>query len=277
MTGWTLDPETPELPQSVHFYADGPAGSGLFAGTANANAAYAFSNWGTEYPGYHGFLFHIPDEFKDGREHSLYAYSIDSDGVDGNTVLLSGSPMKFTIAAGAQTVTIEPFEIHGIDTEFSQQESIDPTEQPDVSASPDESLRIVDSDGDKLTDYQEGLYGTDTNNPDTDGDGYPDGLEVRSGYSPLSPEPIKIEITHPDRYRMLRLPLSVEIQEATMLSNLLELHYGQGAIPIDQNQWSVYVNAYIYGGYTVGEIIRTLDGETSVVHPVSRALEWRNQ
>ena len=42
-----------------------------------------------------------------------------------------------------------------------------------------------DSDGDKLSDYAEKhFYFTDPQNPDTDGDGYPDGTEVRGGYNP---------------------------------------------------------------------------------------------
>ncbi len=41
-----------------------------------------------------------------------------------------------------------------------------------------------DTDGDKLTDVEEATYGTDLRNPDTDGDGYPDGSEVRSLFDP---------------------------------------------------------------------------------------------
>jgi len=43
----------------------------------------------------------------------------------------------------------------------------------------------IDTDKDGLPDYMENLYGTDPNNPDTDGDGYKDGEEVESGYDPL--------------------------------------------------------------------------------------------
>ena len=44
----------------------------------------------------------------------------------------------------------------------------------------------TDSDGDGLSDYEELLiYGTDFLNPDTDGDGIPDGLEVSLGTDPL--------------------------------------------------------------------------------------------
>ncbi len=42
-----------------------------------------------------------------------------------------------------------------------------------------------DSDGDKLPDVLEETMGTLVDNPDTDGDGYLDGVELLSGYDPL--------------------------------------------------------------------------------------------
>jgi len=45
-------------------------------------------------------------------------------------------------------------------------------------------LSILDSDEDGLSDEEEIFYGTDKNNPDTDGDGYLDGDEVEGGYNP---------------------------------------------------------------------------------------------
>jgi len=43
----------------------------------------------------------------------------------------------------------------------------------------------VDTDSDNLTDLEENLVGTSPVNPDTDGDGFKDGDEIDSGYSPL--------------------------------------------------------------------------------------------
>ncbi len=43
----------------------------------------------------------------------------------------------------------------------------------------------IDTDTDGLPDYMENIYGSDPNNPDTDGDGYKDGEEVEGGYDPL--------------------------------------------------------------------------------------------
>jgi hypothetical protein len=47
------------------------------------------------------------------------------------------------------------------------------------------NIANFDSDKDGLTDNLEAFYGTDKNNPDTDGDGYNDGDEVNNGYDPL--------------------------------------------------------------------------------------------
>jgi len=48
-----------------------------------------------------------------------------------------------------------------------------------------------DSDYDGLSDYQEIELNTDPFLPDTDGDGFLDGVEVASGYNPLNPSPAK--------------------------------------------------------------------------------------
>lgn len=50
----------------------------------------------------------------------------------------------------------------------------------------------IDDDQDGISNYHElHKYYTDDQNPDTDGDGYDDGTEIRNWYSPLNAEPIK--------------------------------------------------------------------------------------
>lgn len=53
----------------------------------------------------------------------------------------------------------------------------------------------LDVDRDGLTDVEEDLYGTQLRLPDTDGDGYTDGQELLSGYSPLSSGPVLLSDT----------------------------------------------------------------------------------
>ncbi len=47
----------------------------------------------------------------------------------------------------------------------------------------------IDADKDGLTDEEEKLYGTNLSSRDSDGDGYSDGVEVKSGYNPMKPAP----------------------------------------------------------------------------------------
>ncbi|MFA5359420.1 MAG: L,D-transpeptidase family protein [Patescibacteria group bacterium] len=52
----------------------------------------------------------------------------------------------------------------------------------------------LDSDNDHVADEDEiNIYHTNPNNPDTDGDGRSDWLELNNGYSPHNPEEIKLE------------------------------------------------------------------------------------
>ncbi len=56
------------------------------------------------------------------------------------------------------------------------------------------AIGLLDTDKDAVPDYDEtNIYHTDINNPDTDGDGYSDWVELNNGYSPLDPRPLKLE------------------------------------------------------------------------------------
>ncbi len=50
----------------------------------------------------------------------------------------------------------------------------------------------VDSDKDGLSDYKEFEFQTDALNPDTDGDGFKDGDEIKAKYDPLNKSKIKL-------------------------------------------------------------------------------------
>ena len=55
----------------------------------------------------------------------------------------------------------------------------------------------IDSDNDGLTDSEELIYGTDPNNPDTDGDSFKDGDEVKNGYNPKGAGKLIINVINP--------------------------------------------------------------------------------
>jgi hypothetical protein len=51
----------------------------------------------------------------------------------------------------------------------------------------------LDADADGLSDILEAKFQTDMTNPDSDGDGYSDGLEINNGYDPLRGEGVKLK------------------------------------------------------------------------------------
>lgn len=50
----------------------------------------------------------------------------------------------------------------------------------------------LDSDHDGLSDAQEQQFDTNPTAADTDGDSYADGVEIRNGYDPKNPNPVKL-------------------------------------------------------------------------------------
>ena len=100
--GWAQDVDAPEAALTIHFYIDGPAGSGPVAGVATAN----------QYRGdlctaigscSHGFSFDIPAQFKDGGSHTVYAYAIDTTDPVNNNALLDNSPHTFQCVTASAT------------------------------------------------------------------------------------------------------------------------------------------------------------------------------
>jgi hypothetical protein len=92
--GWAADEDTPFTPALVHFYVDGPAGSGTLAGVKAADMhrpdlCTAIGSCD------HGFVWSVPLQFRDGRSHRLYAYGIDTTVADRNNTLLSGTYKTF--------------------------------------------------------------------------------------------------------------------------------------------------------------------------------------
>jgi len=92
----------------------------------------------------------------------------DGDGLsDGDEVLLHGTNPLLVDTDG-----------DGMNDKWELDHGFDPLDFLNPGAT-------GDADGDGLTNLQESVHGTDPNNPDTDGDGMPDGWEVANGLNPL--------------------------------------------------------------------------------------------
>lgn len=89
-----------------------------------------------------------------------------------------------------------------------------------------------DADQDGLTDEEERLYGTDPRNSDTDGDGYSDGAEVRSGYDPLKASPGDKIL--PSGKERIAINTSEESEDASSLSQEETPSAGQGGFEEDE-------------------------------------------
>jgi hypothetical protein len=83
--GWAYDPNSSSSEISMHFYVDGPAGSGQFAGSVVASASRPDVNAAFGIAGNHGFGFTLPSQYWAGT-HTVYVYAIDTWG--GNNPLI---------------------------------------------------------------------------------------------------------------------------------------------------------------------------------------------
>ena len=93
--GWAQDIDAPSASIAVHFYIDGPAGSGgTLLGWVNASVLRGPLQSGA---GNHGFGYVMPSRYRDGAAHTLYVYGIDSAAVDGENAALSGAPLTFIL------------------------------------------------------------------------------------------------------------------------------------------------------------------------------------
>lgn len=98
--GWSRDPDT-TTSIDVHFYADGPAGTGTFVGSVKANSFRSdlCNLWGNGNADcLHGFSFATPSSLKNGVNHAIYVHGIDSSG--GENPLLSSVPRTINCPSG---------------------------------------------------------------------------------------------------------------------------------------------------------------------------------
>lgn len=133
-----------------------------------------------------------------------------------------------------------------------------------------------DFDLDGLSNAQEQAYNTDPINPDTDGDGYIDGIEVNYGYNPNGPGRIPTPPQEDFAYGQTRLrSLEEETNKANQLKAELEEMFN-GPIPVSENNWPTLVNSYIYGGYPVLAIYKSIIFGGKTVHPSIPWSAWQN-
>jgi hypothetical protein len=108
--GWGLDKDSSSTNIRVHFYLDGPAGTGLFIGEVRTYIPRPDVNTATGFAGNHGFAFTIPRQYYDGQVHNLRAYALDNAG--GQNPILAGSPKNFQLFSGQ---SVGKFESVGAD------------------------------------------------------------------------------------------------------------------------------------------------------------------
>ena len=115
------------------------------------------------------------------RSSNPAAPKIDNPNVDSYAAYRSKDPFRQVIAAAATTP-------EGTSSAPAEQTTSAPAEQTTGAGGANGDRRAGrgnggggDSDGDGLTDRKEAKFGQDPRNPDTDGDGIPDGLDDSNG------------------------------------------------------------------------------------------------
>ena len=103
--GWAYDSDAPTAQIAVHLYADGPAGSGTMLGGYETTGLRSDVNASQNITGNHGFTITTPASLKDGRNHIIYVYGIDT--VNGPSAQLTNSP-KTLLACNIATPTPVP-------------------------------------------------------------------------------------------------------------------------------------------------------------------------
>ncbi len=84
ITGWALDPDHLDLPIDVHIYFDTGAKKGATPLSVRTDVQRDDVNTNLKATGKHGFNFKIPDNYRDSKNHFIYAYGIDRDDLTGN-------------------------------------------------------------------------------------------------------------------------------------------------------------------------------------------------
>lgn len=116
--GWAYDPDSPSQEINIHFYDRG-AGVGPFITYTVTDIEDVSLNTSKNISGEHNFSIKTPASLKDGQEHSIYAYGINSLPLGQNSTL-TGSDAKITclVNSPASTPTINSFQASSVSIEF---------------------------------------------------------------------------------------------------------------------------------------------------------------
>jgi hypothetical protein len=112
-SGWTYDPDTPNVPTEYHVFIT--YNSTTAAGPGCSPCVGIPDNWTSLVredvdkllnlsAGKRGFAFRIPDAFRDGKPHNIAIWRIDTSAI-GPNMPLHGSPRSFVLAASTPTPT----------------------------------------------------------------------------------------------------------------------------------------------------------------------------
>lgn len=107
--GWIYDPDEPNLPIHAVFYLDGDGiTGGKQIGELNANTLRADVNNALNITGNHGFVWPIPQQYKDGKQHTMYIYGRDSSYNGTRNRLINGTKTFAFNPDGSAVVLVNP-------------------------------------------------------------------------------------------------------------------------------------------------------------------------
>ncbi len=206
----------------------------------------------------------------DGKKN-IYAITVESEKF--NDLYLTIKDEDISTAATLFGTVSNPTNATSAPTVKPATTTVKPAASCTVKVAGSENLYSQDSDKDSLADFDE-IYIWKTNplKADSDGDGYADALEIRSGYNPNGSGRKTYTIWAYGQPRVSEL--CVEQQLASYLKSQISKKLGYTPKINDQN-WNTIIKSYIYGGYTITEIKDTIVNGPGKVHPTIPAWQWR--
>jgi len=289
----------PDIKRSCTYTATTPSSGGTAGSTSDSTTYNSISGQSTATTPEFNFLEIGDDAFLSGR-YSIKGKVDSARGVEFYLIPLGSNTYKYMGSASNSTMSYWelPFDTTtfpngsfyltakirnnygmyeasrkirvNISNEFSTVSSVENKETGAIGSS--QNSGEIDSDNDGLSDEDEFRYKTDPKNPDTDGDGFLDGDEVKNGFNPLQFSPgdrsDKIVFESPketgevkkDLYRVSNVEV-VAVEEGKK-----ELRLTGKALP------NSFVNIYIYSDLPIILTVKT-DSEGNWSYVLDKQLE----